>query len=485
MLRIALCFVLLLLMSVLVLAGAGDVARWIYPAGTVLLAVWFFAGQRKFYFDFVLWCWFLSPFLRRIIDYQAGWKDPSLILLTPYLVTMVAPLMGARRIAEGSRQESMPFVLALLAIACGVVLGLIQGSTSEMATPLVDWVVPVLFALWLHSTTDEDRADAFTSVERTFFAGVLVMGIYGVIQYVVAPVWDTNWLIQLSANADVNSMGTPEPYGMRVFSTLNSPGVFALVLACGLLILMQSPRKLAPVAAIFGLVSLLLTLGRSAWLTLTVGLGLLLFLMPRKVLRAVAVPGLAVFLAFSLASLSPARDVVGDRFSSFIRLQEDASAGDRLSGTLRAGQLLLSQPQGFGLGVPQDLIANDGSFSLNDNGFAGGFLALGLLPGILYFGCLAVLLVQSCRGLRQKPPEMRVAAVAAVAIAAQLPLDTVYLGPTGVLLWMFTTLGSKREYSLSVDEGLVGSAPRPVPTGSPGITGILGPGKETVARLRQ
>lgn len=485
MLRIALCFVLLLLMFVLLLAGAGDIARFIYPAGTVLLAVWFFVGQRKFYFDFVLWCWFLSPFLRRVIDYQAGWKDPSLILLAPYLVTMVAPLVGARRIAEGSRQGGAPFILALLAIACGVVLGLIQGSTSEMATPLVDWVVPILFALWLHSTTDKDRADVFSSVERSFFAGVLVMGIYGVIQYVVAPAWDTNWLIQLSANADVNSMGTPEPYGIRVFSTLNSPGVFALVLACGLLILVQSPRKLAPVAAIFGLVSLLLTLGRSAWLTLTVGLVLLLILMPRKVLRAVAVPGLAVFLAFSLASLSPARDLVGDRFSSFIRLEEDASAGDRMNGALRAGQLLLSQPQGFGLGVAQDLIANDGSFSLNDNGFVDGFLALGLLPGILYFGCLAVLLVQSCRGLKQKPPEVRVAAVVAVAIAAQLPLDTVYLGPTGVLLWMFTTLASKGEYSVSVHEVLVGSAPRPVSTGSPGITGILGPGKETVARLRQ
>lgn len=482
MLRITSCFVLLLVMAALLLAGAGDIARWIYPPAIVLLAVWFFVRERKFYFDLVLWCWFLSPFLRRVIDYEAGWKDPSLILLAPYLVTLVAPLVGARRIAEGPRREGVPFVLALIAIVCGVALGLIQGFTSEMATPLVDWVVPVLFAWWLHSTTDTDRADVFSSVERSFFAGVLVMGTYGVIQYVVAPVWDTNWLIQLSANADVNSMGTPEPYGMRVFSTLNSPGVFALVLACGLLILVQSRRKLAPVAAIFGLVSLLLTLGRSAWLTLTVGLVLLLILMPQKVFRAVAIPGLAVFMAFSLASLSPARDVVGDRFSSFIRLQEDASAGERVSGTLRAGQLLLTQPQGFGLGVPQDLIANDGSFSLNDNGFANGFLALGLLPGILYFGSLAVLLVQSFRGLRQKPQEMRVAAVAAIAIAAQLPLDTVYLGPTGVLLWMFSTLGSRREYSLSIREGLFGSAPRPVP---PEITGILGTGKQTVrAQLR-
>lgn len=471
MLRIAYCF--LFLLFVLLLVGAGGVARIIFPPAMVLLAAWFFIGQRKFYFDFVLWCWFLSPFLRRVMDYQAGWQDPSFVLLTPYLVTMVAPLLGVRSITDRTAQESTPYVLALIAIACGVAFGLFQGSPSAIATPLIDWMVPVFFAWWLASTTDKDRADVLSSVERSFFAGVLVMGVYGVIQYVVAPPWDTNWLIQLSANADVNSMGSPEPFGLRVFSTLNSAGVLALVLACGLLILVQSRRKLAPVAAVVGSVSLLLTLGRSAWLTLAIGLILLLILMPWKVIRVVAIPGLAVFMVFSVASLGTARDVIGDRFSSFKRLQEDASAGDRMSGAIRAGQLLLNQPQGYGLGVPEDLIANDGSFSLNDNGLANGFLALGLLPGLLYFGCLAFLLVQSCRNLQQKPPGIRVAAVAAVAIAAQLPLDTVYLGPTGVLLWMFSTLGSRGEYSPLHHEELIAAAPRAVPARSREITGIL------------
>ena len=126
-----------------------------------------------------------------------------------------------------------------------------------------------------------------------------------------------------------------------------------------------------------------------------------------------------------------------------VRLREDASADDRFTGALQAGQLLLNQPEGYGLGVPQDLIAKDGSFSLNDNGFANGFLALGLLPGLLYFCSLALLLAKSFRNFRHKPPEARVIAVAAIAIAAQLPLDTAYLGPTGVLLWMFSSLASR------------------------------------------
>ena len=479
--------VFLLLVAALLAAGAGDIARWIYPPAAVLLATWFFISQRKYYFDLVLWCWFLSPFLRRVMDYEAGWKDPSFILLTPFLVTMIAPLIDARTIADRFRKESAPFLLALLAIVCGVVFGLFEGSVSAMATPLVDWSVPVLFAWWLRSTSEQDRESALVSVERTFFWGVLVMGIYGVFQYVVAPAWDTNWLVQLGANADVTSMGAPEPFGLRVFSTSNSSAVFALDMACGLLILVQSRRKLTWIAAILGTVSLLLTLGRSAWLTLAIGLIGLLFLMPKKVLRAVTVPGIAVFLAFSafsLASLGPAHDMIDKRFSTFNRLQDDESAGARMTGTLQAGQLLMSQPEGYGLGVRQDLIATDGSFSLNDNGFANGFLALGLLPGLLYFGCLAVLLVQSCRGLKQKPEMVRVLAVAAVAVTAQLPLNTANLGPTGVLLWMFCGLASSEQYSLSSDEDLAFSPPAPVvPTASPSFR-ILSPGKETVgARL--
>src|SRR5215469_5554799 len=124
-LRIALGIFLLLIAGLLA-AGAGDIARWIYPPAAVLLGVWFFVAQRKFYFDLVLWCWFLSPFLRRIMDYEAGWKDPSFVLLTPFLVTMVAPLVDARRLAKGSLRDSAPFVLAMLAIACGVAFGLFQ-----------------------------------------------------------------------------------------------------------------------------------------------------------------------------------------------------------------------------------------------------------------------------------------------------------------------------------------------------------------------
>ena len=74
------------------------------------------------------------------------------------------------------------------------------------------------------------------------------------------------------------------------------PGVWSAVLSA-------VTAEVGPGSRDFRLVSLLLTLGRSAWLTLTVGLALLLFLMPKKVLLAVAIPGFIVVLAFSLARL--------------------------------------------------------------------------------------------------------------------------------------------------------------------------------------
>ena len=49
MLRVAFCF--LLMMTALLLAGAGEIARLIYPPAMVILATVFFVKRREFYFD--------------------------------------------------------------------------------------------------------------------------------------------------------------------------------------------------------------------------------------------------------------------------------------------------------------------------------------------------------------------------------------------------------------------------------------------------
>ena len=98
----------------------------------------------------------------------------------------------------------------------------------------LEWICPVLFGFFLYS-----RWQNYPKLERLtkqiFLWCVLITGAYGVIQYLVLPEWDQVWLqktIEISENA--RAFGAPEPLKVRVWSTMNSPGVFAQVMMAGL-----------------------------------------------------------------------------------------------------------------------------------------------------------------------------------------------------------------------------------------------------------
>jgi hypothetical protein len=78
---------LLLIAAPLFAIGAGGWVRIVYPAVAVGLGLFLEARSAPAYVGFVLWVWVLSPLVRRLSDFQAGWQDPSVLILTPYLVT--------------------------------------------------------------------------------------------------------------------------------------------------------------------------------------------------------------------------------------------------------------------------------------------------------------------------------------------------------------------------------------------------------------
>ena len=94
------------------------------------------------------------------------------------------------------------------------------------------------------------------------------MGLYGIYQYVVVPEWEKLWL--LGSGMD-SSSGSPVPYGLRVWSTLNSFGVYADMIATALLVLPSCSGPLVLPAAIAGGLSLLFTSARTGWIGWFVG----------------------------------------------------------------------------------------------------------------------------------------------------------------------------------------------------------------------
>jgi len=438
-------------MALLLAAGAGGTARTIFPWLAAILGVALFLRARDVYVDFVLWCWFLSPFLRRVMDYQAGWKDPSIVVLTPYMVALIAPLCGLKSLTNKPLNSILPFVVALCAIAYGTSMGILFQPATAMVASLIGWATPVLFAWWYASSESRDQDLVEHSTERTFMYGLLVMGAYGFYQFIHVPAWDANWLVQLGSAAEVASMGTPEPYQLRVFSTLNSAGVLALIASAGLLLISTKKSWLAAVATVFGLGCLILPQGRSAWLCFAVGLLLLLFKAGKRAIRTLAIGGIAAVIFCPFLLRGPGGEAIQSRFSSVGSLKTDESANERERGFSDAIDLLVEHPAGLGIGVREDLIANDGSYSLHDNGFVEALLTLGVGGGGAYLAGLGVLAFGWVAAKEIGANVHMLGGVIALALLSQVPFGSVFLGPAGFFLWLFAAI-SAREIESPVPE---------------------------------
>ena len=62
--------------------GQADLLRVVYLVLALAIGHYLQRHDTGRYVGFILWLWFLSPFVRRVADLYAGWQDPSLVLLT-------------------------------------------------------------------------------------------------------------------------------------------------------------------------------------------------------------------------------------------------------------------------------------------------------------------------------------------------------------------------------------------------------------------
>lgn len=68
--------------------------------------------------------------------------------------------------------------------------------------------------------------------------GAMLMGGYGIIQFLILPPWDKAWLV----GSAVTNLGNPTPGDFRTFSTLSTTGPLGQVLAALLLIAVAEKR---------------------------------------------------------------------------------------------------------------------------------------------------------------------------------------------------------------------------------------------------
>ena len=184
------------------------------------------------------------------------------------------------------------FVPVILAMAYGTVVGVVTTGPVVAVYSLLVWAVPITMAIYV-ACHPENYVKNQRTLTATFGWGALIMGLYGIIQYFLAPAWDCAWII----NSGLITQGHPFPQQIRVYSTMNSSGPFAFVLCAGLLLLIVGESRLKLPMAAFGIASLALSLVRAAWLGFIVGFVYLIWcLRGRERMRMVVLSGAISFV---------------------------------------------------------------------------------------------------------------------------------------------------------------------------------------------
>ncbi|MGH6920553.1 MAG: O-antigen ligase family protein [Geminicoccaceae bacterium] len=426
----------------LLAGGLGHIVELVFPAAAAVVGATLYFRHPTLYLGFAWWLWFLTPEVRRLVDYQIGWNEISSIMIAPYLVSGMAALTLVRCVPQLLRPPLFPFMLILMALIYGYSIGFVHAGPAAATYGLLTWIVPVLFGFhvavrWQEYPLYRD------AIQRVFLWGVLAMGIYGIVQFFVLPPWDLYWM----RNSPINSIGGPYPFKVRVWSTMNSPQPFALAMMAGLLFAFAAKGPFRFVAGGVGYVSLLLSLVRTAWLGWAIG-AVLLLVQARggQRIRLLAVGILVCLLSLPLLLLEPVVQRITDRFESMQQIDGDDSFRARLA---LYGDFFLTSAtnvvgEGIGSANRATKLADDvdlDDYRNIDSGVLEVMFVLGWPGTLLYLGGLLWLLSEALSGPAQRQDlAVKAAAAVVLAILAMTVSYNTLINVGGVVFWTFLGL---------------------------------------------
>jgi hypothetical protein len=436
------------LVAGLLFSPQAELTKLAYPGVALAIGLWFYATQPALYVGFTFWIWMITPFVRRVVDYNTGGFDPiNPVMLAPLVVTALTGFTLFRFIGSLRQRRYFPYLLCLSGILYGYLIGIAKAGLMPATFSLLSWILPPLFGF--HLFLFWKLYPRFRSVVRSAFTwGVLVLGTYGVCQYLLAPPWDMAWLEQ---SGMTSSMGKPEATEFRVFSTLNSVGPFAAFMMVGLLILFDG-RGLAPrLAAIPGYGSFLLALVRSAWGGWVVGVALMFTrLGDYSRSRTIAILVVSVALSVPLLILAPNTEKVTSRMDTITELDEDNSMRARMQLYQGAGLNAILSPLGQGIGSlgTATKLSEAGVTTSFDSGVLAIPLVLGWLGSLLYLGGLIWMLLQTLKITTSNADTFAVIGVSIVmAFMAMMVFGNQLKGLNGMMAWSFLGLAlASRHY---------------------------------------
>jgi hypothetical protein len=428
--------VLIVFTTLLIVAGAGSLLRPLFPLGALGVGVFLYLRYPVLYLGFTWWLWILTPLAARLVDYRSGWDSQRLMLVAPYLVSLITLHSLVKYFPATCRHQGLPFGMSIVGVMYGCAIGLVQFSPMSVFRSLLDWLTPISLSFYLFVNW-RNYPNYSKNLQNVFTWGVLVTGVYGIYQYLVAPEWDKYWL---NESGMFTSAGNPVPFGIRVWSTMHSPGPFSSFMLAGLLLLFSSQSGLRIPAMAVGYLSLLLSLVRSAWGSWLLGLSqIAISLNPRLQMRLIITIAIVAICAIPLATVEPFAGTISKRLLTLADLQNDNSFHDRSGNYQQNLDLALQSWMGNGIGGTWTTGA-DGSIqsTVIDSGIIETLLTIGWLGAIPYFLGLGLMMYKVLgSAVGRLDSFMNAARGISLSFFAQLIFGNSITGFSGILLWSF------------------------------------------------
>ena len=439
---------------VLLLLDAANFVRIEFVVGAGLLGLIFCRRNLQLYLSFTLWLWFITPFVRRILNYRTGWVDTDPILGASLLATCACLPQVYRHLSRGDARRGLPFLLGFGAVGYGCIAGMFETPFQSLLLEAAGWIGPMIFGFYvfLEYAEEPNREGMAAAFESTFRWGLLIMGGYGILQLILMPAWDALWITQVNNPA----FGTAEPFGLRVFSTMASPVPFGVASFAGLILLRGQRGGTSVLATFGGYASLAFSSVRSTWGLWLIATILVVVLQRQKLGRFLLIIGISLsLLVLSSMAFEPVRGVLQKRFETLSDLRNDGSLLDRTSGYEQMKSYVLSNPLGVGLAATVNLVGGRSDLGGRDSGVLEIVLSLGWIGGGLYFAALLLIVWRGLNG-RDGLSEFEISACAiSIAMVSHMILSTISLGFDAVMLWSFAgvSLASQRHRVVKREAG--------------------------------
>ena len=431
-------FVVLTLAGLAGVGGRSFAPAWAIAAAVTALALVFRAPAA--FLAFIVSLWLYTPLMRRVLDMHHGFQPTNLALAAPVLASTVGALTVLRFAKELRGVLFAPALLVIAAVTYGFLVGALRNGVIPAFYAYLTWLSPALIGLHtaLHWRRYPQMRDVFL---RTLAFGIATAALYGIVQFVILPRWDRLWMIA----TDLQSIGRPEPFSVRVFGTMTMPGTFAVVMEVGLLLLLSSRVTARLPALVLGFIGLLLSRIRTAWVGFVFGLVLQFVTQPvRRLPRNWLTIAVMALLSLPVVTIPRFREGITNRISSLTQGGNDSSVRSRIM-VARAGYaLVLDYAEGAGLGATGSAVTARASGGIRnfENGLLEVFYLFGWPGGLMFFLGLFGIVVQGMRLADARFDQFANAVRSgAAALLASLLISEIFTGAAGTLFWVLIGFG--------------------------------------------